>query len=391
MKDLKPETILSHAGREEATRGGTVNPPVYRFSTALFPTIEEMEKAAATPSFQARGYGRYTNPTTRALEDTVAELEGGHRAVLTASGLSAITIALTAYTKAGDHVLMTDSVYGPARRFCDTILKRYGVEVEYYDPLIGAGIEALFRPNTTVLYMESPGSLTFEVQDVPAMTAAAKAKGIATMIDNTWATPLFFQPLKHGVDVSIHAATKYIVGHSDAMLGICICTEQSFDRIKRTSVVLGDRAGPDEAYLGLRGVRSLAVRLRQHQENALKVANWFAGRPEVARVIYPALPHDTGHTLWKRDFSGASGLFGIVLKPCPAGGVNKMLNGLKLFGMGASWGGFESLILPSHPEKARSATEWKAEGPQIRLSIGLENTDDLIADLEAGLGRLAAA
>ena len=389
MKTLKQDTVLSHAGREEAIKGGTVNPPVYRFSTALFPTIEEMEKAAASP-FQGRGYGRYTNPTSRALEDTVAELEGGYRSVLTSSGLAAITLALTAFTKAGDHILMTDSAYGPTRRFCDTFLKRFGVETQYYDPLIGAGIADLIRPNTTVLFMESPGSLTFEVQDVPAMAAAAKARGVTSMIDNTWATPLFFQPLKHGVDVSIHSATKYIVGHSDAMLGICICTEQTFDRVKRASVVQGDRAGPDEAYLGLRGVRTLGVRLRQHQQNALKVARWFADRPEVARVIYPALPGDAGHEIWKRDFSGASGLFGVVLKPRSTDAVAGMLNGLKLFGMGASWGGFESLILLQHPEKVRTASPWQAEGPLIRLSIGLEDPDDLIADLEAGLGRLMA-
>ena len=389
MKKLKQETILSHAGREEAEKAGTVNPPVYRFSTALFPSIEEMERAAASP-FHGRGYGRYTNPTTRALEDVLAQLEGGYRAVVTSSGLSAITVALTAFTKAGDHVLMTDSVYGPARRFCDTFLKRYGVETQYYDPLIGAGITELIRPNTTVLYLESPGSLTFEVQDVPAMAAAAKAKGVTVMIDNTWATPVFFKPLSYGVDVSIHAATKYIIGHSDAMLGACICTEESFDRVKRASVVLGDRAGPVEAYLGLRGVRTLAVRLRQHQENAFKVARWFSKRPEVARVLHPGLPGDPGHELWKRDFTGACGLFAVVLKPRSADAVNGMLNGLKLFGMGASWGGFESLILPAHPEKVRSASPWEAEGPIIRLSIGLEDPDDLIADLEAGLGRLMA-
>jgi cysteine-S-conjugate beta-lyase len=287
-------------------------------------------------------------------------------------------------------VLMADHVYGPARHFALTFLKRMGIETAFYDPMIGAGIASLIRERTRVIYMESPGSLTFEVQDVPAIVAAAKARGVATLFDNTWASPLFFQPLKFGVDVSIVAATKYIVGHSDAMLGAVICTEASWKKIRPVVAELGFSAAPDDLYLGLRGLRTAMVRMRQHEAQALALARWLEQRPEVKRVLHPALPSHPGHEFWTRDFTGSSGLFGIVLHEAPKDAVAAMLDGMELFGMGYSWGGFESLILPTHPEKLRSATQWTPGGPTLRIHAGLEDLDDLIADLESGFARFNA-
>ncbi|UEM01885.1 cystathionine beta-lyase [Skermanella rosea] len=390
MKNASPDTILTHAGNDPHANFGIVNPPVYHASTVLFPTVAALEEAGH--SFDGVRYGRIGTPTSQAFEATVARLEGGFKAVTAPSGLAAITTALLAFVSAGDHVLVTDSVYGPTRLFCSDMLKRLGVEAEFYDPLVGAGIERLIRPNTRVVFLESPGSLTFEVQDVPAIAAAAKKAGAVVMIDNTWGTPLFFKPFDHGVDLSIHAATKYMVGHSDAMLGVITAgTEEVWNRLKRNSVQLGTCAGPDDIYLGLRGLRTMGARLRQHQDTALNLARWLQARPEVARVLHPALPDDPGHALWRRDFTGACGLFAIELKPCSAAAVAAFLDGMELFGMGYSWGGYESLILPIHPEKLRTATRWRTDGPMIRLHAGLEDPDDLIADLDRGLARLAAA
>ncbi|WP_448187634.1 cystathionine beta-lyase [Azospirillum sp. sgz301742] len=393
MKDLKgakPDTLLGHVGRDPQANSGIINPPVYHASTVLFPTLEALEASDRNP-FEIVNYGRVGTPTSHAFEEAVAAIEGGYRAVTAASGLAAIATALTAFTKAGDHILVTDSAYGPTRRVCNDILARYGVEIEYYDPLIGAGIAGLIRPNTSVVFLESPGSLTFEVQDVPAIAKAAKAAGATVILDNTWATPLFFKPFDHGVDVSVHAATKYIVGHADAMLGMMVCNEASWATVKRNAVRFGTCAGPDDMYLGLRGLRTLSVRLKRHQESALALADWLAARPEVARVLHPARPGDTGYELWKRDFTGASGLFSMVLKPVPKPALAAMLDGMELFGMGYSWGGFESLILPAHPAGVRTATTWQAEGPLIRLHAGLEDVDDLIRDLDRGFARLNAA
>jgi cysteine-S-conjugate beta-lyase len=382
QKDL---TRLVHAGREPARHHGFVNTPIYRGSTILFPTVEALEANA-----QDFTYGRLGTPTVRALEEAIAELEGGQRTLLTPSGLSAIATSLLAFLAAGDEVLVSDSVYRPTRRFCDSVLKRLGVKTIYYDPLIGAGIEKLITKKTKVVFTESPGSQTFEVQDIPAIAKAAHAAGAVVILDNTWATPLFFKPFSHGADVSIQAATKYIGGHADIMLGSVTMNERTTLAVAKTHEDLGLCTGPEDVYLGLRGLRSLGVRLDRHQRSALEMARWLAERPEVARVIHPGLPSDPGHTIWKRDFTGASGLFSIVLKPVAHDRLAAMLDGLSLFGMGYSWGGFESLILPFDPRDYRSATEWHAEGPALRLHIGLEDVDDLKADLDAGFARLAA-
>jgi cystathionine beta-lyase len=384
-KTQKEATRLAHAGREPARQHGFVNTPIYRGSTVLFPTVTCLEANA-----QDFTYGRMGTPTVKALEEAIAELEGGHRTLLTPSGLSAIATALFAFVSAGDEILVADTVYRPNRRFCDNVLKRLGVTTIYYDPLIGAGIKSLITKKTRVVFAESPGSQTFEVQDVPAIVKAAHAAGAVVILDNTWATPLYFKPFAHGVDVSIQAATKYIVGHADAMLGAITATEEASRAVEKAHEDLGLCPGPEDVYLGLRGLRSLGVRLERHQRSGLEMAHWLAGRPEVARVLHPALPSDPGHALWKRDFTGASGLFSIILKPCTRGAVAAMLDGLTLFGMGYSWGGFESLILPFDPADSRTATTWQAEGPALRLHIGLEDVEDLKTDLEAGFARLGA-
>ncbi|MCC7273815.1 MAG: cystathionine beta-lyase [Alphaproteobacteria bacterium] len=387
---MRKDTLLTHLGSHPRDQHGAVNPPVYHASTITFPTVAARE-AARSKKFEGVTYGRSGTPTVFALEEALAGVEGGYRAMIVSSGLAAISVALLAFVQAGDHVLVADTVYGPTRNFCDKVLKRFGVAVTYYDPLIGAGIAALIQPNTKVVYCESPGSLTFEIQDVPAIAAAAHARGAKVLHDNTWGTPYFFPSFKHGVDVSIHAATKYIVGHSDAMLGAIVTNKESFLPVRQSMADLGYCAGPDDVYFGLRGLRTMAVRLRQHQESATRVATWLQGRPEVAEVLYPALPGARGHDLWKRDFLGASGLFGVVLKPCGKAGIDALLDGMDLFAMGASWGGFESLILPAHPEDLRTATRWTGAGPVLRLHVGLEDPEDLIADLAAGFERLHAA
>ncbi|MGZ8401458.1 MAG: cystathionine beta-lyase [Methyloceanibacter sp.] len=376
-------TRLVHAGREPARQHGFVNTPIYRGSTVIFPTM-----AALEANDQAFTYGRLGTPTVRALEEAIAELEGGHRTLLTPSGLSAIATSLLAFLAAGDELLIVDSVYRPARRFCDNVLARLGVTVTYYDPLIGAGIEKLITNKTKVVFTESPGSQTFEVQDIPVIAEAAHAAGAVVVLDNTWATPLYFKPFAHGADVSIQAATKYIGGHADIMLGAITTSERTAAAIAKTHEDFGLCVGPEDVYLGLRGLRSLGVRLERHQRSGLELARWLAGRPEVARVIHPALPADSGHALWARDFTGASGLFSIVLKPVPRTKLAAMVDGLSLFGMGYSWGGFESLILPFDPSAYRTATKWQAEGPALRLHAGLEDVEDLKADLEAGFARL---
>jgi cystathionine beta-lyase len=380
----KAETRLAHAGREPSRHHGFVNTPIYRGSTVLFPTLASLESNA-----QDFTYGRLGTPTVKALEEAIAELEGGHRTLLAPSGLSAIATALIAFVAAGDEVLVSDSVYRPTRRFCDHVLKRLGVKTTYYDPLIGAGIKKLLGDKTKVVFAESPGSQTFEVQDVPAIAKAAHEVDAVVILDNTWATPLYFKPFTHGVDVSIQAATKYIVGHADAMLGAITASEKTARAVEKAHEDLGLCPGPEDAYLGLRGLRTLGVRLARHQQSALELARWLEARPEVERVLHPGLPTDPGHALWSRDFTGASGLFAFVLKPVSHAAVAAMLDGLTLFGMGYSWGGFESLILPFDPREYRTATKWQAEGPAIRLHVGLEDVEDLKADLEAGFARLA--
>ena len=382
----RPATDLAHAGRDPFAHHGFVNPPVYRGSTVLFKTVESFEKRE-----QRYVYGRRGTPTSEALEQAIACIEGGARTWLAPSGAAAISTVLLSFLKAGDHVLVTDSVYLPTRKMCDGVLKRFGVDTTYYDPTIGAGIAGLMRSNTTLVFTESPGSLTFEVQDIPAIAAVARKRGALVVLDNTWGTPLYFKPFTHGVDISIQAATKYIVGHADAMLGSITVGETLAQRLVAEAGNLGICAGTEEMYLGLRGIRTMGVRLERHWQSGVEIARWLEQRPEVARVIHPALPSHPQHELWRRDFLGAAGLFSIELKPCPKEALAAMLEGLELFGMGASWGGFESLVLPFNAAPARSATSWQPQGPTVRFHIGLEDLDDLKGDLEAGFGRLAAA
>jgi cystathionine beta-lyase len=382
----RPETKVVHLGRDPFAHHGFVNPPVYRGSTVLYETLDALKSRK-----QPYTYGRRATPTTHALEEAITDLEGGATTILTSSGLGAVSTALLAFVSAGDHILITDSAYQPGRAFADRMLKRLGVEITYYDPHAGAGITELFRPNTRLVLVESPGSQTFEMQDIPAIAAAARERDIWVLADNTWATPLFCKPLALGVDVSIQAATKYIVGHADAMLGAVTGNARAARHLEHAKEALGTCPGSEETYLGLRGLRTLDVRLERHQKSALAVAEWLAGRNEVDRVLYPALPGDPGHALWKRDFTGASGLFSAVLKPVPEKSLAAFLDGLKLFGMGYSWGGYESLVVPFDPASYRTASKWTGPGPALRFHIGLEAVEDLIRDLDAGFARLNAA
>jgi cysteine-S-conjugate beta-lyase len=377
---LQSATRIVTAARDY-NEHGMVNPAVYHASTVLFPDVATLHNRA-----QDYTYGRKGTPTSRAVETAIAELEGGHDCKVCPSGLAAITAALLAFLKAGDHLLMPDTAYFPARQLCDGLLKGLGIETTYYDPLIGRGIASLIKANTKIVYCESPGSQTMEVQDVPAIAAAAHAAGAIAMIDNTWGAGHFFKAFAHGCDVSIQAATKYIVGHSDAMLGSVVCNEKTWAQFKDAYEMMGLFAGPDDMYLALRGLRTLDVRLERHQRNATAVAQWLRGQDAVETVLYPALSNAPGHEIWKRDFTGASGLFSVVLKPKSEVAVVAMLDGLQLFGMGYSWGGFESLVVPFKPH--RTASNWTADGPCLRFHIGLEDPKDLIADLEAGFQRL---
>ena len=365
---LKPATRLVVGGRDPAANHGFVNPPVHHVSTVLYPTAEDFLARRARYL-----YGRRGTPTSEALEDALRALEGPDCAgvALLPSGLAAISTALLAVLKAGDHLLVTDSVYQPTRKFCDGMLKRYGVTATYYDPLIGGGIAALIQPNTRAVFVEAPGSLSFEIQDVPAIAAAAHAKGAVVLMDNTWATSLYFRAFEKGVDLSIQAATKYIGGHSDVMLGTVSANKATWERLADTVHALGLCVGPDDVYLGLRGLRTMGVRLAHHHQAGMKVARWLAERPEIACVLHPALESCPGHALWRRDFSGASGLFSIVFKPVAQTAVNAFLNELTLFGIGASWGGFESLAIPFDCAPIRTATKWAPGGPTVRIHIGL--------------------
>ena len=380
-------TQVGHLGRAPRKFMGAVNTPVFRATTMLFESVEDLE-ASVRGEYDGIGYGLHGLPTVTDLQAAIAALEGGHAALAVPSGLTATTLPLLALANPGDHVLVTDSVYGPTRRFCELHLKRLGVEVSFYDPLLGADIAREFRPNTRIVFVESPGSLTFDVQDVPAIAKVAHAHDALVIMDNSWATPLNFRAFDFGVDVSVHAATKYIGGHSDVLLGLIVCSEATFPRLHRLWTDMGVTASTDDCFLGLRGLRTLATRLARQQASAIKVAEWLRARPEVNEVIYPALPGSRGHELWKRDFAGATSLFGIVLNPVSKARIDAMLDGMRLFGMGWSWGGFESLIIPIYPERARTVSHWKAGGPSLRLYVGLEDPDDLIADLAEGLVRL---
>lgn len=381
-------TSLVTAGRDTKAQKGFVNPPVFHGSTVLYPTAEDLHAHRAEFT-----YGRHGSPTTRALQDVLMAMEGPQCAGvgLAPSGLAAISTTLLAVLKAGDHLLVCDNAYRPTRNFCDNMLTRYGIETSYFDPLVGAGIKTLFKPNTRAVLIEAPGSQSFEMPDVRAISAVAHGRGALMIDDNTWATALYHRSLDQGVDISMQAATKYIGGHSDIMFGTIAANAKAWPLVQEAIRLLGVCAGPDDVYLALRGVRTLSVRLAQHHRSGLEIARWLAARPEVDRVLHPGLETDPGHAIWKRDFTGASGLFSIVLKPVPQSAVDAMLNALTLFGMGFSWGGFESLAIPFDCSDYRSATKWSPGGPTLRLHIGLENLDDLKADLDRGFAALKAA
>ena len=400
-KPPKDSTKVVHSGKEDVSIHRTVNTPVYRASTILFKDTDEVEKAfqdAYGRSSDSPGvfkkvpfYGRKGNPTTWTLERALTELEKGYDTVLTSSGLGAVTSALFAFLKNGDHLLMSDSVYEPTRHFCDQIMRKYGIETTYYDPLVGEKIFDLFKPSTRVVFMESPGSHTFEIQDVPGICKAVKSKKnqeIVTMIDNTWASPFYYKPLTQGVDISIGSCTKYVVGHSDVMLGSITSVEKHFANLWHSRQLLGVSASPDDVYLATRGLRTLGVRMQKHQENALLIAEWLSSRREVEKVFYPPLKDDPGNEIWQRDFLGAGGLMSFALKDADENAVNRMINGMKYFSLGFSWGGYESLICASYPGRSRTATKWKFNEPGIRLHVGLEDSEDLINDLEGGFERL---
>lgn len=382
---LKPDTVLTHAGRDPGANRGYVNTPVYRGSTIVFPTLDALEDP--TPRYD---YGRTGNPSSAAVEDIVTELEGAAGTLLAPSGLSAISLALMTVLKTGDELLVSDSAYQPTRRVSDGVLSRFGVAVRYYDPRLGARIADLFTDKTRAIFAESPGSLTFEVQDLPAIAAAARPRGIAVVVDNSWATPLFYRPLALGADIVVHAGTKMFVGHSDTMIGTASATPQWIKALKDTHLRLGLCASPDDCFITARGLRTLGVRMREHSAHSTEIAAWLEKQPGVARVIHPALLSHPDHAIWKRDFTGAGSVFSIELEPKTRTALAAMVDHLELFGMGWSWGGYESLALPIHPEKARSATKWSAAGPMLRLHIGLEAVEDIKADLAAGLARYRA-
>ncbi len=389
---MKPATRFAQRGRRARSQPGTVNLAVTRASTVTFASMAQMVEAQRR--FEADEplptYGIVNMPLRVAFEELMVELEGGHRAVTLPSGLAAVGVALIACLKAGDHVLVADSVYAPTRRFCQRTLARLGVETTFYDPLVGGGIETLFRANTRAVYLESPGSLTFEVQDFPAIARAARLRGIAVIHDNTWATGFFFRSFDHGADLVIQAATKYPGGHSDVLVGAVVANEQWWPRLRDASRDLGQTASPDDLFLVIRGMRTLAARLKQHEAAALAIARRLQSHPRVKRVLHPALPADPGHALWKRDFLGSAGLFAFELEPVGDRAIAELVDHLELFALGYSWGGYDSLVVPANPRGVRSVRPWQG-GPLVRLQIGLEDPDDLYADLERGLERLGRA
>jgi cysteine-S-conjugate beta-lyase len=385
LSKLKLETLLAVAGRDPARFDGAVNPAIQRATTLIIPDTGDLYN---TPK---KTYALEGMAVQEALAAALAAIEGGAAATLTPSGLAACSLALLTFARSGDEALVSDSVYGPTRRFCDTVLKRMGVRTRYFDPRIGAGIGDVITDSTCCVFLESPGSLTLEIQDAPAIAAAARARKIPVIIDNTWSAGVYFKPFEHGVDVSVQALTKYQAGHADAFMGAVISsTPVLANRVRMAHKQLGLGASPDDAYLVLRGLRTMAVRLERQSQSALEIANWLAARPEVARVLHPALASHPDYGLWKRDFKGASGLFSIVLKAAPEAGLKAMLEGYSLFAMGFSWGGYESLIVPCDANVTRTAAPWRAEGPLLRLSIGLEHAGDLIDDLARGFSRLTA-
>lgn len=390
-KDYKLKTRLAHMGRAPEDYYGVVNPPIARTSTILYEDLA----AYTDPNTEFR-YGRMGNPMSAAFEGAMAELECGHKAVSTGSGLSAISLALLSYSKAGDHVLIVDSNYPPMRGFSDQTLSRFGIEVEYYDPMIGTGIADLVRENTAIIYMESPGSATFEVQDVPAIVQVAKNGGIVSIVDNSWASGYLYQPLLNGADVSLMSCTKYIGGHSDINLGVVVvANEDLYKPLKQTALDMGICAGVEDMYYALRGLRTLDVRMKRNSENAQAVIDYLQGRDEVAKIYAPCLSNHAGHEVWKRDFKGMNGMVSILLQPCTKAALHAFVDSLKLFPVGSSWGGYESLLQPQYMKSCRSAVPWsgdiETEGMVLRLQIGFEDVTDLIADLEGGFAAFHAA
>ncbi|HBY8153636.1 cystathionine beta-lyase [Klebsiella pneumoniae] len=390
---MSPETYLCHGPFDPEVFGGVVNPPVYHASTVIFKNCKELNERHQALFEDAEDevmyYGRFGTPITFAVQKALAELEGGYRSLLVPTGLAACTSALLALVKSGDHILVSSSVYGPTRGFVNNVLAKMGVSATFFDPTIGDGIGQLFQENTTVVFTESPGSQTFDIQDIPAITRVAHAHNAKVIIDNTWATPLFFKPFEHGVDVSVHAATKYIVGHSDAQMGLITTNKETWLAIRRFIYLFGLHAAPDDVYLAQRGLRTMSLRLGRHQDSALKIAKWFEEREEVEQVLHPALPSCPGHEIWKRDFTGSSGLFSVVLKPhYSKESVEKFIDSLQYLGIGFSWGGFESLAIPFNPRKDRPEYHWPYEGHSFRLQIGLEDPVDLVRDLDQALRHL---
>lgn len=388
-KNMKLETMMVHAGQAGAGYMGVVNMPPHRASTILFDSLSDFHKAD-NGEWPLPGYARYGSPSTIALEETLAKLDDADYSIVFSSGLAAIANAILAFCGAGDHMLMIDNAYGCTRRLCDQQLKQLGIEVTFYDPTIGAGIEKLIQPNTKVVFCESPGSLTFEMQDIPAIAEVAHKHGALVIADCTWASPLYFKAFEKGVDIVMHSATKYMSGHSDVVMGVLSCKDEHYKTLLRTARNYGSCPSADNCYLVARGLRTMQLRMEKQMKNAMTIAQWFQTRPEVERVLYPMLPDDPGHALWKRDMTGGASLFGVLLKPCSDESLAAMLDGLDHFGMGYSWGGFESLVITYNAKRIRTATEWKHEGPNLRFNIGLEHVDDLIEDLDAGFARLKA-
>lgn len=384
-KDFSLATQLTRLGRDHELQLGFVNMPVYRGSTVVFKTMADLEQARARFTYGTKG-----TPTIEALENAWSELSGAAGTVISPSGLGALALALFTTLKSGDHLLMPDTLYRPTRVLCENLVKKFGVEVGYYDPLVGAGIAGLLKDNTSTIFLESPGSQTFEVQDVPAITAVARARGIKTIIDNTWATPVFFRAHEHGCDLSVEAGTKYLGGHSDLLMGLVTANAATWPELRKTYDAMAMLPGAEDCFLALRGLRTLHLRLQEAQRRGLEMAQWMAAQPEVATVLHPALPSCPGHECWKRDFSGSTGLFSVILKPgYSKANLANMLDHLDIFGMGYSWGGFESLIIPFDCTSYRTATRWAPGGLALRLQIGLEDMEDLKRDLRRGLDRLA--
>lgn len=381
-KTAAPETILTHSGRASAEHLGYVNMPVFRGSTVLFETLDELENYKAPIR-----YGRNDNPTTAALANLVSELEGAEGTVICPSGLSAVSTALLTAVSAGEEVLVTDSAYDPTRIFSTEGLGRFGITAKFYDPRIGAGIAGLITDKTKAIFVESPGSLTFEMQDLPAIAKAAHERDVTVIVDNSWASPLFHNPLKMGADMVMHAATKMFVGHSDAMVGTVSANEKLLTRLKRTHRILGVTISPDDAYLTLRGMRTLGLRMKHHHAQSLAFAGWLEVQPEVEEVYHPALPSSPDHAIYARDFTGAGSLFAVRLRQRTRDATAAMVNGFELFGMGYSWGGYESLCIPFNPTNIRTAVPWTAEGQMFRIHVGLEDIDDLKADMASALER----